>query len=467
MHRFLPHLSLRVRITIWVVAIFAVVHITLSLIVILLYRQSVDDRIRSDLVDAAQAVAGETPAQSRQGLALQIVQNARAARWGPLACVVLDGNGTLLNTAGPYDPGVIEQLAEDARSHQQQDSRTVFDSADRHFIYAIAPLADHQRLLVAAPVGHTQRAVEPAMSIFLITLPVGLIAAGVTTWHMSKVAVRPLQQVQHFAEELSAENVRRSIDIDDASPETEELRLELEAAMERIGAGYEQQARFLANVSHELKTPISVVRTEAQVLLSGPADEKDLRDFARSTSEEMDRLGRMIESFLLLTRIRQGTALIRAKQHDANDILLDAVGHCTAMAKQYNVRLSPTLDASDEQPKVEGNADLIQTALGNLIRNAIRFSPQDQNIEVRCSQRNDQTIMSVRDYGPGIPDEIIGRIFEPFTQADDERRQARGTGLGLQIAQGIAELHGGEISVENTNPGCRFYLCLPQPHPEI
>jgi len=457
----LLRLPLRVRITIWVVSIFAVAHVTLSLVVILLYRHSVEDRIRTDLVDAAQSVAGESAAESRLGLALQVVQGATAARWGPLACLVVDETGTMLNAAGPYEPGVLTALAEDGAALSILRGDEVFVSTDDRFIFAVAPLVGDERLVVAPPRGHGGRAIEPAEGIFIATLPVGLIAVGVTTWHMAGIAVRPLRQVQRFAEDLSAENVSAATGIDDASPEVERLRRELEGAMARIGTGYEQQARFLANISHEIKTPISVVRTEAEVLLAGSPDDAELRNFVRSTSEEMARLGRVVESFLLLTRIRQGTARIRPRRHDGNDLLMSAVGHCSAMARQYDVRLTPILDSADVPPTIEGNADLIQTALGNLIQNAIRFSPPGEPIEVSCAGRSDHAEFSIRDFGPGIPENLIARIFEPFTQADEERRRSRGNGLGLQIAQGIAELHGGEIGVENAEPGCKFTLSLP------
>ena len=131
------------------------------------------------------------------------------------------------------------------------------------------------------------------------------------------------------------------------------------------------------------------------------------------------------------------------------------------MAEQSGVLLRPSLYDGDESACIEGNAELLQTAMSNLIRNAIRFSPREEAVEVRCGLEEGSVVYQVRDVGPGLPPELIDRVFEPFTQSSEERRRGRGTGLGLQIAQGIADLHGGRISVRNRERGCVFSLTLP------
>ena len=458
-------LPLRVRITLWVLAIFAVVHTTLSLVFVLFQRQAVQRQIRADLVDTAEAVASESMGDVPSLLMVEFVQHERSAKWGPLASVVFNDQGEIITSTGPYRRIELRHLADHAMGRAETTDDTVFETSFEAFLYTLTTLPDGRRLVVAAPVEQMHRAVDPVAAVLLLTLPIGLLSTGVATWYMSGLAVRPIQQMQSFAEELSAETVSDSIDLDHAGPEVEELREELQAAMRRLREGYDRQARFLANVSHELKTPISVVRTEAEVLLAGNASEADLREFAGSASEEMHRLGRMIESFLLLTRIRQGGARIKPKRHEANDVLMESVGSCLGMAEQHDVRISPMLYDGEDELLVEGNGELLETAISNLIRNAVRFAPKGTAVEVRCLPKGERVAFNVRDHGPGVPPELVDRIFEPFTQADEERRRGRGTGLGLQIAQGIAELHGGEIGVANLENGCRFTILLPRAKP--
>lgn len=461
----LAWLPLRVRISLWVLAIYLIVHVTIMLVVLLFQRQSVEVRIRNDLASSiTQLTEVDKALATGTRLLSRVNRHPKASQWGPLATIIFKDSGEIVATQGPYHQDEFAQIRFHADSIEANPDTPTFTDGPGDFLYAVMQLPDNQRIVVAAPAGQVKRAVSPIATLMLLTLPIGLISTGVATWYMSGIAVRPIQQMQHFAEELSAENLKLDFDLDNSSPETEMLRGELEAALKRLGQGYERQARFLANVSHELKTPISVIRTEAEVLLASKADLDDYKHFAHSASEEMNRLGRMIESFLLLTRVRQGSTKIKAKRHNANDVLMGAVEGCVAMAEQYDTPLNPTLYAGDEDLIIEGNAELLETAIGNLIRNAIRFSPAGRPIDIICRKTRTTARFKVRDYGPGVPDNLIDRIFEPFTQSDDERRRGRGTGLGLQIAQGIAELHGGSIKVENLDQGCQFTIRLPR-HP--
>ncbi len=444
--------------TLWVLAIFVVIHASLSLFVVLFQHRAVRGQLSADLLATA-ALAAETVASdgSWDG-----VPPGAAERWAPLWRLTLDEAGAIRYSAdAPSASGLEARVAEIEEASRGEDGVTAQQAGD--FLVATAPIESGGLVAVAVPGERIDEALAPFVIVMLATLPIGLLAAGVPTWYMSGLTVRPLQQVRSFAKELSAETISEGIDLDDAAPEVELLREELERAMARIRDGYDRQARFLANVSHELKTPISVIRTEAQVLLAGTPEQEDLKAFARSASEEMHRLGRMVESFLLLTRIRHGTAEIKAERHDANEVLMEAVGYCGAMARQYDVSLLPILHEGSGCADIEGNADLIQTALGNLVRNAIRFSPSGCPVEVGCACANGTISFGVRDFGPGVPETLIERLFEPFTQANEERLKGRGSGLGLQIAQAIAELHGGFIGVENLEEGCRFTLTLPRP----
>lgn len=444
--------------TLWVLAIFVVIHASLSLFVVLFQHRAVRERLGADLAATAE-IAAETVASdgSWDG-----VPAGAAERWAPLWRVTLDETGAVRYSAGaPADVKVgagVAAILEASRGEGGVVARRAGD-----LMVATAPLRAGGLVAVAVPGARIEGELGPRVAVMLAMLPIGLLAAGVPTWYISGLTVRPLRQVQSFAEDLSAETVSEGIELDDASPEVELLREELEKAMVRIQDGYDRQARFLANVSHELKTPISVIRTEAQVLLAGTPEAEELKAFAKSASEEMHRLGRMVESFLLLTRIRHGRAHVKSERYDANELLMGAVGYCGSMARQYNVRLLPILYEGTDCPNLQGNEDLIQTALGNLVRNAIRFSPAGCPVEVGCLCENGTIRFGVRDYGPGVPQTLLNRLFEPFTQADEERLQGRGSGLGLQIAQAIAELHGGFIGVDNLEDGCRFTLTLPRP----
>ncbi len=450
---------LRLRITLWVVAISAAVQLVLSLLIVLYHRENMRATNQAGLVEAARSLVAQSPADEEGGLGDLAADQIQLRRFGRVAAI--DSSGT--NNAriiGPFDSEAFDELREATYGGEFGVPGRRSAGQARGFYYAAEPYGETERLILATPTDEANLPLRTITSAILLLLPAGLAASGVSAWYISGLAVRPIRRMQHFAEELSAENVQHSIELEDSTPELDALRDELALAMRRISDGYDAQARFLANVSHEIKTPISVVRTEGEVLMAGRPSRDELADFARTTVEEMERLGRMVESFLLLTRVRQGKGTVQAKGYDANDVLMDTVSGCIGMARQYGVRLDPVLYDGEDSPQIEGNADLLNTALGNLIRNAIRFSPRDSVVRITCAVRNRRVVFRVRDYGPGVPEEVMEHLFEPFTQSADERRRGRGTGLGLQISHGIAELHNGEVRVRNLSQGCEFSIHL-------
>lgn len=455
----MARVPMRVRITFWVVAIFTVVQVTLSFLIILYQHESIRDLNKQRLAEAAESIADEVAADSTRTLQ-EVVPNRIQMNWfGRVATIATDGSGTQM-IFGPFSAQTFDQLrqAVEAGEFGSIDQRASGRSSE--FYFASQPYGEAKSLVLAVPVDEADAPLYSIAMAFLLLLPAGIVASGMSAWYVSGLAVRPIREVQHFAEELTADNVGREFEMEDRSPELESLEEELGMAMRRLSAGYEAQARFLANISHEIKTPIAVVCTEAEVLLAGNPTNDEWRSFGENTAEEMDRLGRMVESFLLLTRVRQGKSKVQAQRHSANEVLMETVDYCNAMARQYSVRLDPTLYEGETDLEIEGNLDLLTTALGNLIRNAIRFSPKDKPVKISCGTRGKRVVFRVRDFGPGVPPEVLEHLFEPFTQGDGERALGRGTGLGLQIAHGIAELHDGEVRVRNLKQGCEFSLRL-------
>ena len=296
-----------------------------------------------------------------------------------------------------------------------------------------------------------------------LTGVVGPIAAAIAGWFIGGIAVAPFERLRRLASGLRPESIGRSLEFDSSNSEVARLTEELDRARQRMMEGFASQERFLSNVSHEIKTPISVMLLEAQTLDVDGSPEH-VRDFVESMGEEMQRLGKLVESFLTLTRVRDGKGIARIMRCGVNDLVMDSAEHCTPMARQHRVTLSPGLLASEEtmDASIAGEPELLRTMLDNLVRNAIRFSPVDDRVEIRASVKDGFASIVVRDFGPGIPESHLSTIFDRFAQAGEEQRKGRGHGLGLAIAQGIAELHGGRISVENCRDrGCSFEVLLP------
>jgi signal transduction histidine kinase len=299
--------------------------------------------------------------------------------------------------------------------------------------------------------------------MFLTITPIGLLAAALTGWFIAGIAVAPLERLGAVAKRLSPASISEKVEISSPDLEVARLENELEQARRRIEAGFTAQSRFMLNVSHELKTPIAVLLTEIQTVEPGESSHA-VRVVLASAVEEMRRLGRMIDSFLLLTSVRERGEPARADLYAVNELVMDSVDQCRPMAAQHEVTLRPHLLHGDHlDAVVAGDHELLRTMLDNLVRNAVRFSPEPGRVDVEAATENSSVLLRVCDRGPGIPEDLLPRIFDRFAQATDERRRGRGHGLGLEIAQGIAELHGGAISVRNREAGgCEFTVRLPR-----
>jgi signal transduction histidine kinase len=300
----------------------------------------------------------------------------------------------------------------------------------------------------------------------LVGIPVALLAALVTSWFIAGRAVAPIQRLSDAARSVSPTSLGERIQVETTDHEISKLQSELNSALERLEAGYRAQEQFISNVSHELKTPLAVLLTETQILHLGQETLERYRGWAERVEEEMKRLAQLVESFLTLTRCDLASGLVRKDEVAVHDLVLDAIQHSTALARRRAVHLVPVLASSGggphgDGPVVKGDGDLLCTMLDNLLRNAIRFSSEGQSVDVRVTMDEDDVCITVRDRGPGIPDEFIDKVFDRFFQVpSDVGRQ--GSGIGLSIAHNVARLHDGHISVSNApEGGCTFVVVLP------
>lgn len=218
---------------------------------------------------------------------------------------------------------------------------------------------------------------------------------------------------------------------------------------------------FVANVSHELKTPVGAVRLLAEAIEGSSEDPEAVRHFTKRLHKETTRLTALVHDIIELSRL-QGTDIVqKGKVIDLNQLVHEAADRnkLTAENKNISIRVGGTATRP-----VLGDPELLMTALRNLIDNAIRYSPDNTRIGVGIRSKDGMISVSVKDQGPGIPEEEQDRIFERFYRVDAARsRQTGGTGLGLSIVKHVMAQHGGEISLWSTpGQGSTFTVTLPE-----
>lgn len=473
-------ITLRLRLTLWVMVISAVVQLTVAFVGLLFQANSVrrlyDDQLQlraGKIIESLPLNPGDVVAEQLQQLAqlssLQVFFDRVR-----IAVFDMDMNPVAFDPMMPPPdrPKAVQQAIATGTGafSDWTPVATIGDNktyeANRTYAHPItAGEASPPGLVlwIATSDEYADQRVRSVRWAVTLTTLAGMLGSAIAGWFIAGIAVRPIEQIRSAVRNLTPGQTSMESSDEFEDPEVTRLRGELDDAVTRIEAGYAAYGRFIANVSHELKTPIAVALTESQVLLNNEQLDQKARDFAESVAEEMSRLGRLVESFLTLTRVREGKLKTSLRDYPVNELIMDSVEHCWSFAQQRQVTLSPNLLDGVETAEICVDPDLMRTAVDNLIRNAIRFSPVAGRVEIVASLTDDRAnaVISVRDYGPGIPENLLPTIFDRFAQSDSEKRSGRGTGLGLEIAQGIAEIHEGHISVANLEEGCVFALSIP------
>ena len=230
-----------------------------------------------------------------------------------------------------------------------------------------------------------------------------------------------------------------------------------ESEAERV---HEVRRDFVANISHELKTPIGALSLLSEAVLSAKEEPASVEKFASRMQQEAKRLTELVQEIINLSRLQDSDPLQLAEPLLVRDLIAEAVDQCltTSEARKIGLNVSEQSDV-----RVFGDRDQLLMAIHNLIENAINYSPPNTNVSISTNTQADIVTVSVADQGIGIPETDLERIFERFYRVDPARsRETGGTGLGLSIVKHVAAKHGGEIKVwSSQNIGSTFALRLP------
>jgi len=245
--------------------------------------------------------------------------------------------------------------------------------------------------------------------------------------------------------------------------ETKRKNEELEVLNRKLKNMYEMQKEFTSTASHELRTPLASIKSTVDLVLSETAGKlnEDQIKFLTKAKNNVDRLNRLINDILDLTKMESGKIELNMVFNDLRPVVNEVIGNQELVAKEKGLKL--TAEFSEDLPRLPFDGDKIHQVLHNLIGNAIKFT-ESGGIRVSCDSHASENYVeiSVKDTGPGIKEEDIGKLFQKFQQIGDSRTHVGGTGLGLAICEEIVKRHGGKIGVESEyGQGSCFYFILP------
>ncbi|MGA7915191.1 MAG: ATP-binding protein, partial [Candidatus Acidiferrales bacterium] len=297
-------------------------------------------------------------------------------------------------------------------------------------------------------------------------IPLSVLLAGIGGYFLARKSLAPVAAMGAQAERISAANLHERLAVKNPSDELGRLARTFNDLLDRLDQTFERQRRFISDASHELRTPISILRGEAEVALSQPErSSEEYRESLAVLQQEALRLANIVEDLFTLTRADAGEYRLTCSDFYLDELAADCVRATRALAQAKNIVLAA--EAPREMP-VRADEELLRRMILNLLDNAIKYTPEGGNVSVTCSLAPHGYELSVTDTGAGIPADMQSRIFERFFRVDPARsRSGRdgGAGLGLSIARWIAEAHQGRIDlVRSGAAGSVFKVYIPAAH---
>ncbi len=316
------------------------------------------------------------------------------------------------------------------------------------------------RVMAGASLGRIQDELAELRRMLLIGLPLVLVLAGMGAWVLATRALRPLESVAAQAGRITENTLHTRIEAAGAAAELEVVIESFNDLLSRLDRSFDAMRRFVADASHELRTPISVIRGEADVALSRERPAAEYREALGVVLDESRRLSALVDDLLNLARADSGRVRLEAREFYLNELAAECCRSVRAFAAARGLTLE-CRPAPDIQYR--GDERLLRRMLLNLLDNAIRYTPAGGTITVSLEAAEDDVNLRVADTGIGIASGHAARVFERFYRADEARsRAAGGFGLGLSIVQWIAEAHHGTAAcASEPGRGSVFTVTLP------
>jgi heavy metal sensor kinase len=302
-----------------------------------------------------------------------------------------------------------------------------------------------------------RREMRGLLFILLFWLPIAVLTAGIFGYTLARRALAPIEQMAERAQSITADRLHDRLPIGNPHDELGRLASVFNDTLGRLESSFEQMRRFTADVSHQLRTPLTAIRSVGEVgLRAGRRDEASYRAIIGSMLEEADRLSVLVDRLLSLSRAETHQSTLTPDSVSLVELAEDVVGHLGVLAEEKGQSLS--VDATG-RPTAVIDRVVLRQALINLVDNAIKFTPSGGQVSVRVTSDDGTAVVDVTDTGPGIPSEARERIFDRFFRGDE--LAASGTGLGLSIAKGAVEANGGQLTLERSDAqGTTFRIRL-------
>jgi heavy metal sensor kinase len=367
----------------------------------------------------------------------------------------------LYRSASLENESVPIQLPSALPSSGSVEDRQVGGTNLRFLARSVTVLGNPYTIQVAVPTHELTEGLTGFRWALIVLVPMVLLAATGGGWWMSRKALAPVDEITASARSIGERSLSRRLPVPATDDELERLSKTLNQMLERIEDAFQRITQFTADASHELRTPVSLMRTTAELALRKQRSDADYRQALQEVLDESERTSDLIENLLTLARADAGKAQIERTPVDVAALLLEVSEQAQKLASQKGIAFS--LQSFAPGPRIVADAGALRRLLLILLDNAMKYTPRGGTVAMSAACSGPRLLVELRDSGIGIGAADLPHIFERFYRADKSRnRDSGGAGLGLSLAKWIADVHQGDISVESTvDRGSLFRVELP------
>jgi len=462
--------SIRVRLTLWYMIILGCTLILFSTLVYYQMSRSLYKSVDRKILTISEIVASSLAPHSQSVFSDVEKKLAQEVGRQPSAKFIqlLDRSGKIgsksLNLKNKRLPVSFEALKNAASGIITYETKVVFGEPLRIITYPVKRKGTEIRSIiqVATSLAEVRDTLKRLILILASIVPLALIIASIGGIFLANKVLKPVDEINRITKEITSKNLGLRVPQPATRDELAQLVETINGMIERLEKSFKQIQQFTADASHELKTPLTILKGEAELALRKERKPEEYRQYLQSSLEEVNRLTRLVQDLLILSKADMGHLTLQKESLDLVSLTDACCEQCKFLGEEKGIRVV-FKHTRGSGIWVLGDPFRLKQMFYNLIENAIKYSNPGGTVEITTGANGRYASVAIRDEGVGISKEDIPFIFDRFYRVDKSRsREAGGTGLGLSICKWIAEAHQGKITVESTpGSGSCFTVWIP------
>lgn len=464
--------SIRVRLTLWYIFILGCTLVLFSSLVYYQMSRSLYKSVDHKILTISEVIASSISPNSRSVFADLEKKLVKEVGRQPTAKFIqlLDRSGNIggksLNLKNKRLPVSFKALQNASKGVISYETKEVFGEPLRIITYPVKrPGTDVRSIVqVATSLAEVKDTLNKLVLILVSVVPLALIIASIGGTFLANKVLKPINEINRITREITSKNLELRVPEPATHDELGKLVETINGMIERLEKSFKQVQQFTADASHELKTPLTILKGEAELALRKERQPEEYRQYLHSSLEEINRLTRLVQDLLVLSRADTGRLTLHKEPLDLAALVDSCCEQCRFLREGQNIRV---IFKHQTGVRVLGDKYRLKQMFYNLVENAIKYSEGGGKVEVLTVHNGKYANVLIKDEGVGIDEKDIPYIFDRFYRVDKSRsRDAGGTGLGLSICKWIAEAHSGKITVESTpGIGSCFTVWLPKYQP--